>query len=798
MASQRRKWAIVGGGLAFLFLMGTLNAFLYSGSWPYLLSGFLSCLLILALLRFLPPLFRDTKKTSLSWKPLAKVASFFETAHNKRLFFRAGFAVILLVIFVIRFLSKHDYLESVSSLQSSLLAPYQVAIAALLNCWWVGALVYTLVLPFVDSPLFHAIAKWVVGPILVLTTLFLPLDLQGVVGALTDFSPTALLMVLEHGLMAAFCLDTWLDDPSLKLNASLRYGLGVAWVLLLLTSINDYLPKNLFGEAITNVPLALHFNVTHRIFLYVTFLLPIAYFFLLYPFDYVHRRAFLFVIAQCVLVSYASIKRIEVWQHFYSMPLHLCNTAMYIMPLTLAFRSYRLFYFTMFINVIGAFLALLMPNYSTDWPVMGTAVMEFYINHIYAASLPVLIIELGIFERPKWKYFGYSMVGFALYFVFVASLNIYYTGTATLYGIDPPDFFFINSDFIAEKVGQWGEDLWRMNVVWTQNGYTFTLHWPYLLSFFAVYVAFAFGMWYLYEMLFRSTDELILLHERRRAYKIRLLEFDQMQQRSPLMENTEKSHDPHLSIVHFSKRYGTAKTFAVEDFSLELEGGKIYGFLGKNGAGKSTIIKAIVGMHGFNEGTISVCGYDVLHEPVQAKEQIGFVPDNYALYENLTGRQYINYVADLYGVSELEREQRLSTLLPRLEMSEHFDQQMKTYSHGMKQKITIIAALVHEPKIWILDEPMTGVDPNSIFQIKECMREHARKGNIVFFSSHLIDVVENLCDEIIMIKHGRLVLTSSMADLSQNGVDLEALFLEKTADSEDEKLALLKDEQGKK
>ena len=188
------------------------------------------------------------------------------------------------------------------------------------------------------------------------------------------------------------------------------------------------------------------------------------------------------------------------------------------------------------------------------------------------------------------------------------------------------------------------------------------------------------------------------------------------------------------------------------------------------------------------------CGYDIEHQPIEAKECIGFVPDHYALYENLTGRQYISYIADLYGVSKEDRETRLVDLLDRLGMKAAFDKQMKTYSHGMKQKITIIGALIHNPKIWILDEPMTGVDPNSIFEIKECMREHAKKGNIVFFSSHLIDVVNNLCDEVIIIRHGDFVLSANIQDLKDKHIDLETLFLEKTADSTEEAEKFIEEE----
>ena len=256
------------------------------------------------------------------------------------------------------------------------------------------------------------------------------------------------------------------------------------------------------------------------------------------------------------------------------------------------------------------------------------------------------------------------------------------------------------------------------------------------------------------------------------------------------------SREATLIISHLSKRYPGSENFAVTDFSMSLTGGKIYGFLGKNGAGKSTIIKSIVGLHGFEEGTIEVCGYDISKQPTQAKTMIGYVPDNYALYENLTGRQYVSYIADLYEVSQDKRDEILPGLLAKLEMEKRFEMPMKTYSHGMKQKITIIAALIHEPKIWILDEPMTGLDPNSIFQIKELMREHASKGNIVFFSSHIIDVVQNLCSEVLIIRKGEFIERDSLADLKQKGIDLEELFLRLTADDMAQAEAILEEKRG--
>ena len=157
--------------------------------------------------------------------------------------------------------------------------------------------------------------------------------------------------------------------------------------------------------------------------------------------------------------------------------------------------------------------------------------------------------------------------------------------------------------------------------------------------------------------------------------------------------------------------------------------------------------------------------------------QIGFVPDHYALYENLTGREYINYIADLYNVSKADRDARINEYVKRFRLEGAFDNPMKTYSHGMKQKVTIMSALVHNPKIWILDEPLTGLDPESIFQVKECMKEHASRGNIVFFSSHIIDVVERICDRIAIIRKGQILCVKSIAEIEASGIPLEEFYM---------------------
>ncbi len=237
----------------------------------------------------------------------------------------------------------------------------------------------------------------------------------------------------------------------------------------------------------------------------------------------------------------------------------------------------------------------------------------------------------------------------------------------------------------------------------------------------------------------------------------------------------------------------TLRNATEKDACLEVNGGEIFGFLGPNGAGKSTIIKSIVGIQTITDGAIEVCGYDVKTQSVQAKRQIGFVPDHYALYERLTAREYINYIADLYQVSKEDREERLNRFIELFEFQSAIDNPIKTYSHGMKQKVTIMSALIHNPKVWILDEPLTGLDPNSIFQVKECMKRHAAEGNIVFFSSHIIDVVERICDKIAIIRKGQIQCVRDVADIEEKEESLEAFYMSVINGREVEPIAVGKD-----
>lgn len=236
-----------------------------------------------------------------------------------------------------------------------------------------------------------------------------------------------------------------------------------------------------------------------------------------------------------------------------------------------------------------------------------------------------------------------------------------------------------------------------------------------------------------------------------------------------------------LSIKNVSKSYSKGKVKAVDDISLEVRKGEIFGFLGPNGAGKTTTIKMIAGILTIDEGSITINGYDIARDPIRAKMSMGFVPDTHDIYERLTGIEYLNFIADVYNVSQDERKKNIEKYLEMFEMVDAVGQPIKSYSHGMKQKIILTGALLHQPPLWILDEPLTGLDPRAAHLLKEEMHRHCEKGNTVFFSTHVLEVAEKLCHRIGIINKGKIITVGTMDELRQSSDEsLESIFLEMT------------------
>lgn len=230
-----------------------------------------------------------------------------------------------------------------------------------------------------------------------------------------------------------------------------------------------------------------------------------------------------------------------------------------------------------------------------------------------------------------------------------------------------------------------------------------------------------------------------------------------------------------LKIEHLTKSYGEKK--AVDDLSLHIEKGRIYGFIGHNGAGKTTTLKSIVGILKLEEGEIYIDGKSIKQEPMDCKSIIAYIPDNPDLYEYLTGIKYLNFVADVYQVSQAERKERIKKYGDLFELTESLGQPISSYSHGMKQKLAIIAAFIHKPKLMIMDEPFVGLDPKATHLLKGLMRELCDEGGAIFFSTHVLEVAEKLCDDVAIIKSGKLVTAGKTEDVVGNE-SLEDVFLE--------------------
>ena len=233
-----------------------------------------------------------------------------------------------------------------------------------------------------------------------------------------------------------------------------------------------------------------------------------------------------------------------------------------------------------------------------------------------------------------------------------------------------------------------------------------------------------------------------------------------------------------LTIEHLTKSYG-GNVKAVDDLSLTVMPGDIYGFIGHNGAGKTTTLRAVAGILSFDSGSIHVNGKDIAKDPIACKQEMAYIPDNPDLYEHLTGIQYLNFVADIYGVSASDRDERIKKYADAFEMTPRLNDLIGSCSHGMKQKIALISALIHNPKILLLDEPFVGLDPKAAHTLKSFMSELCANGSAIFFSTHVLEVAEKLCNKIAIIKSGRLIAAGEM-DKVKGDESLETLFLELT------------------
>lgn len=682
---------------------------------------------------------------------------------------------VLIGVFIIRYMWDNNAIQNTYKLQNLVFDSKALnAYVIVLNWIMYSAIILMCMYPFFKNIKgLDVVVKYFVLPISIVGYASYFLLGRGIVGkyAFVKFEIRLLLMAFEFALLITSSLIVFLENGKFKSSKS---SLKLLWLipLAIISTMPEYILQALIGYKNSTIEVN-DLTVPHRMALYLSIIIPLVIYFLLRKRKKETIKFSLLLISLGTLLTFSCNNRFPSFLNVTGWPIHLCNTAMYIIPLCLIFKWNKLFYFTYFINVLGAFLAMAMPNFDSSTNLYSTRCLEFFINHYIAFFMPILIVALNVYKRPRLREFKYSMVGFGIYFIIVLICNAWFSNYGSV------DYFFINSDFIADKLGKWAENLrlitWEFNI----KDLYFVFYPVYQSIFFVVYIILGLGVWFLYEAGYSFAQTIIDISARKEKIKLDQIALEVALNGREKTEPMSIENQNKIVLKNFSKRYGKSSVYAVKDANLEIVGGEIFGFLGHNGAGKSTIIKSIVGIQPITGGSIEVCGYDVDKQSVMAKKQIGYVPDHYALYEKLTGREYINYIADLYSVSQEERDQRIERYVKLFELEHAFDNQIKTYSHGMKQKIAIMSALVHNPKVWILDEPLTGLDPTSIYQVKECMREHANAGNIVFFSSHLIDIVEQICDRIAIIKKGKILISKTVEEIEKE-TSLEKFYLDIT------------------
>jgi len=695
-----------------------------------------------------------------------------------------GAAIIFALIFAARYYSYVEYpIGNIFALKNGDTSAFMTALS-LFSVWLCATscciLIFKPFFPGVRT--LNVLTKYFCLPAYVIAIALTNYNVSFLMGSEFVASPhfSAFAYSVENALALALCVFEWIKDFSFDKPDRKTINTVIALIAMMICAFPSYGLQVLFGKGSVFF-IVDDFTPAHRMFLYAAFIIPTAIYFALRNKDYDVRRFAMTYMAVTLMITFCTRYKYDTFLEPWNWPLHLCNTAMFIVPICLVFNMKRLFYFTYFINVMGAFLAMAMPNYTmgidrltwTDW-----GFVNFWVNHYPAFFMPLLLVALKVFERPKIKQFYHSMAAFFVYFVLVLVLNPLFTGMG-----HEVDYFFLNSDFIPEKFGVWAEDLFKITATIKIAGIDLTFHPLYQLLFFLVYVGIAFGIWFVYIQFFALADSHYDMMVRKKKIRQDKIALESALNGRAMNQPMDMEAGVSLKLTDFSKKYASGKVYAVKNANLTVHGGEIFGFLGPNGAGKSTIIKSVVGIQPITEGSIEICGYDVAKQASYAKAQTGFVPDHYALYERLTGREYINYIADIYEVSKEDRDERIAEMVRLFELEGSFDCSMKTYSHGMKQKITIMAALVHNPKLWILDEPLTGLDPNSIYQVKECMRRHAEAGNMVFFSSHIIDVVERICNRIAIIKKGRILCVRTIAEIEEV-CPLEEFYMKMINDDE--------------
>ena len=691
---------------------------------------------------------------------------------------------VLLFLFYLPYLFSMEEISNQIGLFGGVLSPSTTALLAILKWLTYFALAVCMIQPFFDNKRsMRDFTAFFAPVILLLNGIFLKPYTVFVTGNADGlyYDYRIIFYAVSLCLAAGVAGKALLSILKEKDYGELGKRIGQVFAFMgiwLIAFMPLYFLQLLFGEIGQETA---GFTLTHRLLMYICIAFMFGGYFLMRNKPQKEKDFFVIFLALSGFLQYFSHNAQR--SGITALPLHLCNTAIMLMLFAYIFKWNSVFYFTYLVNVLGACLAIILPN--TDDRVLTMAGgLVFWYNHTYAFVLPIFGVALGLFPRPNIKMMYKAIGAFTAYVCIVVFLNGWLNNSPSLNpNGDEVDYFFLYGDFFIDKFAFLLPVKENYVASFTLGDASVKIFWLYTLLIWAVYVALMFVIWGVYTVLYNTSDAHKILAKRKilmRLDKAELLrELDGRAASEPL--HPEGAHM--IKFTNFSKTYAGTDKKAVEALNLEIYEGEVFGFIGHNGAGKSTTIKSLVGIQSITNGRIEVQGFDVARQPLEAKLNMGYVSDNHAVYENLTGREYISYVADLYMVSEKDKNERIEKYAKMFHLEKALDSEIKCYSHGMKQKTMVIGALIHDPKVWVLDEPLTGLDPTSSWQIKECMRQHADAGNIVFFSSHVIEVVEKVCDRIAIISGGKLRRVARMEEIQKEGISLEELYLQYAQES---------------
>lgn len=618
--------------------------------------------------------------------------------------------------------------------------------------------------------------SYIAFPVVIINICVFRFNIISIMGDGMLYNWRAIIFAVQLAAMALLSGRRLVDDILTHNFSDLPKRIGKAamhGLIYLAAFVPTYFAIVCFGEV---GPVADNFNAMHRVIIYTI----IAVTLILYSvFRKKDREEQWYMLAMLSIAGFIAYYAYFSHRNILSgLPLHLCYTAITLMVVCFCFRVKSVFYFNYIVNVLGALVAILIPD-ANNITLFTDDHMVFWYCHSFDFILPIVASLLGVFSRPKLKDFFKAVGVFFIYIIIAAFMNGWLNNSPSLNpgGAHKVDYFFLYGNTLTDMFN-WSTVMKASNVwMFTIGDTTVKIFWLYDLLVFVVFSIMMAVIWGFYAGLYRVEDAHRELARRRKLMKIDKLNMIKEMNGRPMGSPLFEEYTDMVVINNFSKRYTGADKKSVDNLNLEMHEGEVWGFIGHNGAGKSTTIKSLVGIQSITEGQIIVEGYDIAKQPLEAKLKIGYVSDNHAVYEKLTGRDYVYYVADLYLVDKAERDELYEKYVKMFNMENAMDNQIKSYSHGMKQKLMVISTLVHNPKVWVLDEPLTGLDPTSSYLIKKCMREHADKGNIVFFSSHIIEVVEKICDKIAIISDGILRETASMEDIKKSNRSLEDMYL---------------------